>query len=555
MISKRSRITLGFLLAAWVTAAQDCPRVAIGRPTQLVPLDNPSPGFMGHYVAVDDDTLVSGAYGDNTYGGSAYVFERDGSTHRQTAKLEASDTGRGNYYGLNVATSDGIVVIGGPFNPINGDESGSAYVYELDTVGIWRETRITPSDGRNFSYFGYAVSIDGDNLAIGARFARNELTYTPLAGAVYMYVRRRFGVWEMVEKIRGTRENTQFGDEVRIKRDVLLFGAPRDYGGRGSAQIYMYRDGRWQFRQEILHTPPPGVEIKLDDETARFETGDHFGEGVAISEDTRTIVIAGENCGSPRISDGGAAYVYVRFGESYRFIQHLFPTGWGAQRFGQRLAVHGGVILVGAWMNSERGAGSGAAYVYTRCDDGMWMYQEKLYLDGARAGDEFGKGVAINANYMVIGAPKRSTGGHDRQGLINVYPITHSDVPFVTPETRPETSEPEVTPGPTTTLLSYRRLPDPLAAGEDNVVQVVFDGGRANTRVFLRVFAAGRPDPLYSAMRYIADAGSGSRWFRVRIPATTSGSVMVNTVFREVLPSGRTLEYAVLRRRVRLIAA
>ena len=70
----------------------------------------------GISVAIDGDTAVVGAYGDDDNGlssGSAYVFVKPGSgwaNMTETAKLTASDGAAGDFFGRSGAISGDIVV-------------------------------------------------------------------------------------------------------------------------------------------------------------------------------------------------------------------------------------------------------------------------------------------------------------------------------------------------------------------------------------------------------------------------------------------------------------
>jgi hypothetical protein len=98
--------------------------------------DGEAGDFFGYSVAISGDTVVVGAYDDdigtNNNQGSAYVFEKPGSgwatTSNYTARLTANDGATGDHFGGSVAISGDTVVVGA-----YGDDSfkGSAYVFKL----------------------------------------------------------------------------------------------------------------------------------------------------------------------------------------------------------------------------------------------------------------------------------------------------------------------------------------------------------------------------------------------------------------------------------------
>ena len=68
----------------------------------------------GKTVAIDGETVVAGAYGDESYTGSAHVFRTTdgGATYDEMAKLTASDGAAGDWFGSSVAIAGGTVVVG-----------------------------------------------------------------------------------------------------------------------------------------------------------------------------------------------------------------------------------------------------------------------------------------------------------------------------------------------------------------------------------------------------------------------------------------------------------
>ena len=81
----------------------------------------------------DDDN------GDNS--GSAYVFERSGDVWTQKNKLLADDGASGDYFGGSVAISGDTLVVGSPQD----NDGGSVYVFKR-SGSIWtQEQKISPT--------------------------------------------------------------------------------------------------------------------------------------------------------------------------------------------------------------------------------------------------------------------------------------------------------------------------------------------------------------------------------------------------------------------------
>jgi len=127
-------------------------------------LENP---FFGGSVAIDGDTAVIGAYGDGTFSGSAYVYVRSNDLWSEQAKLTVSDSNGLDYFGYSVSISGDKAVIG---ESSTYDSLASAYVF-VRSNGVWSEQqKLTASDGEVDDSFGYSVSIDGNTAVISAPY-------------------------------------------------------------------------------------------------------------------------------------------------------------------------------------------------------------------------------------------------------------------------------------------------------------------------------------------------------------------------------------------------
>ena len=83
-----------------------------------------------------------------------------------------------------------------------------------------------------------------------------------------------------------------------------------------------------------------------------------------------------------------------------------------ADHFGRSVFVDGNLAVVGAPYDDDRGADSGAAYVFHRQGAG-WTQEAKLVASDGAAADHFGFYVAIDGNRVVVGAPDDDDTGTD----------------------------------------------------------------------------------------------------------------------------------------------
>ena len=126
---------------------------------------------------MDGDTAVIGAYGDDdndTDSGSVYVFTKPAggwTTGTEADKLTASDGAAGDGFGISVAVDGDTAVIGAYGDDDNDTDSGSVYVFTKPAGGWTTGTeadKLTASDGAAGDGFGISVAVDGINAVVGA---------------------------------------------------------------------------------------------------------------------------------------------------------------------------------------------------------------------------------------------------------------------------------------------------------------------------------------------------------------------------------------------------
>ena len=145
--------------------------------------------------------------------------------------------------------------------------------------------------------------------------------------------------------------------------------------------------------------------------------GDYFGRSVAI--DNGVMVI-----GASRDDDNGgwsgSAYVLTADSDGlYKQTAKLITDdGMADDRFGASVAIHNGVIVVGAY--SGNGNSPGSAYVFTADSDGLYSQTAKLIATDGEVGDSFGASVAIDNGVVVVGAPYDNDNG-SRSGSTYVF--------------------------------------------------------------------------------------------------------------------------------------
>ncbi len=234
---------------------------------KLTASDAASGDFFARSVSLSGDHVVVGYPSDDDDGqglGSVYVFERQGDgSWQEVAKLTASDASFGDTFGQHIALNGNRVIIGAPNNDDDGLSSGSAYVFERQSDGSWKEVaKLTALDAQQFESFGRSVSLDGNRIAIGT----SGIETLDLSGSAYVFERQDDGSW--LEVVKLTASDAAIGDEfgfrLSVSGDRLVIGAPRaNIVGRDSGAVYVFGPP----------TPPPDSPCDCANATIAGTTG------------------------------------------------------------------------------------------------------------------------------------------------------------------------------------------------------------------------------------------------------------------------------------------
>jgi Ca2+-binding RTX toxin-like protein len=208
---------------------------------KLTASDGANGDNFGQSVAIDGDTVIVGAGLDDTNNGydsgSAYVFrEVSPGTWQQVTKLTASDGAISDFFGWSAAIDGDTVVVGARGDDDSGSNSGSAYVFREVSPGTWQQvTKLTASDGADSDLFGYSVAIDGRMIIVGAEGDAEGKDLWK--GSAYIFQKISSGSWQQAAKLTASdgAAYDYFGQSLAIEGGRILVGA------RGGT--YVFRGG------------------------------------------------------------------------------------------------------------------------------------------------------------------------------------------------------------------------------------------------------------------------------------------------------------------------
>ncbi len=220
-----------------------------GQVKRLTAKDGASGDRFGESVAISGDNVVVGARLDDDIGnasGSAYLFERNRGgpdNWAQVAKLSASDATMNDLFGASVAIGDDTVVVGAFGDDDAGANAGAAYLFDRNQGGAenWGQiAKLTATDAEENDFFGLSVAIGVDTVLVGALFDDDA------AGSAYRFERNQGGAnnWGQFQKLTASEAEAQdrFGASVAIGEGTAVVGVPFDDDNgplSGSAYVFL----------------------------------------------------------------------------------------------------------------------------------------------------------------------------------------------------------------------------------------------------------------------------------------------------------------------------
>ena len=389
---------------------------------KLVSNDRSGGDELGSSVAVDGDTLVIGALGDDdteNLSGSAYVFTRVAGGWTQAGKLTASDPKEDAGFGRAVAVHGDTIVVGAyeddyidPDDSSNNlTDSGAAYVFTKPANGwadMTQTARLTASDAAADDEFGTSVAVHGDTIVVGAP------EEDPGArGSAYIFTKPANDWADMTETaaLRGESGGDRFGRSVAVYGDTVVVGTPEEgTNDRGEAYVFTKSaaTGVWDDWNNKNASNATASLTALDG-----SSGDYFGRSVAVDGDTIVVGAPYNDYDDPDdnandVSNSGAAYVFTKpatggWATDTETAKLIASERAKNDQFGFSVAVDGNTVVVGA---DQDDSNRGSAYVFAE-PQGGWTDTEgtdPLTAYDRSGNDRFGNFVAVDGDTVLVGA-------------------------------------------------------------------------------------------------------------------------------------------------------
>jgi len=351
----------------------------------------------GYPINISGDAVVVGAHGEDTGGsdaGAVYVFRHNGTTWIEEQKLTASDAQEGDGFGYAVSLSGNTLIVGAYMEDEFGSDAGAAYVYTYDG-SIWtEEKKIVSEEIEADDNFGMSVALCGDAAIVGAL---NENSNGSSSGAAYI-----FGL------------NCEA--EVELQNDTLIKQKIDTDISSPAAVYYDTTEGMWKKyipsvvgikKVPALHIG--GGRVALSGAVTEL---DFDGDILFIDEDgslkPNLQIVSTRKVLGYRV---GQSHFKVDFDEyDFRlkqFCEKIKASDPGEyDYFASSVCIHGDTAIVGSEHTS-----TGVAYIF-RYNGAYWEEETQLRSSDIAGGDSFGYSVSLSDDTAIVGAINDDPGGN-----------------------------------------------------------------------------------------------------------------------------------------------
>ena len=354
----------------------------------------------GNYMIVgtkftDTSGGYSGSATDNN-GESIYLFKRDTDANiTEIAKIQASDTQTGDYFGEDVSISGDYIISGAHLEDTTANNAGSAYIFKRnsDTRNDVSEIKkIQANSPKKEDYFAYTVAISKNSILLGAyqEGSTDE-------GSAYLFD------MEPIDKAYIYYPYSNFKiDEQYSNPAIYAFEAASPTSGTISFSVsgtdsdnFSFTDNNLSFVSTVSTGKPADFELPQDTNTN--------------NDYNITITTTNANDKTNRVNfDISIIDKYflemAKIQASDAEASDWFGGGVNSVAEEGAVAISGNYIVVGAPYEDTNATDAGAAYLFKKQLDGTVKQIAKFQSDDVQANDSFGNSVAISGDYIVVGA-------------------------------------------------------------------------------------------------------------------------------------------------------
>lgn len=284
----------------------------------------------------------------------------------------------------NFAYGGNLALIG--FPDFNGGPGRVAVLRK--NASAWNWSWLNAPEGAFGQAFGVAVALHGSTVVVGCPLSSAHL---PAEGALYIYEDTGSAL-ALRASFYGGVPGKALGQHVAVDGDEVL--AAHSGGGGWALRAYSRNSAGWSMTQASLGVLPGLNSGKLA-----------MHRNLAVF--TRS---------------SGGAVVYANGGAGW-FQDGVIADVPGSGGIGAELAIHDGVIALCAPQDGVGVSNGGSVRLFAR--NAGWKLQQVLWPADIASGDGFGRGIALDQQRLVAGAPGQDQFEFDG-GAVYEFQLSHA---------------------------------------------------------------------------------------------------------------------------------
>jgi hypothetical protein len=358
-----------------------------------------------------------------------------------SATLDNPEAGSATGFGDSVGIEGLTMLAGIPYygpNDVYGFPTGqgrvAVFTADAATGEVWTRTGSieNPNPVLNVQ-FGLALAIQHDRAVVEAPYDLYVFDKHGAGAAQTWDLRATIALPAPVINTPPPVEATEFNYGPMAYDDGVVAAAVTESldvngGWQTTPFVYLYEVG-WDGHTRLLEKLPAPQGPAGTEPTPGGGVGCAFGASVALEAGTLVVGCPSGAGAGPEPYPPGVTYVFSRRGDHWELQQTLAGSSTNGDDFGQGVAIHRNIILVGASQelyNSEA-TGSGVVYVYLRkrdhdrdrdCD--TWTLSQRVSPQNLIFGG-LGTTVAFNDQYAAFGAPEVTGTEGENPGSAFIY--------------------------------------------------------------------------------------------------------------------------------------
>ncbi len=339
---------------------------------------------------------------------SLLLFSGALCAQREVQLIRVKDQNSLGSFGRSTAVSGNFMAVGSPDERLTTNYMGAVYVFKKGANGWVRDAKLTAPTPILHERFGSSLALSGDLLVVGGPAHLAKTT----SGKIHIF-RHKKGKWiHEAEFVRGR----WFGSSVAISGNRVIGGAPGtrlsrvNWGGNnyaGAAWMFKFNGTKW-VEEAMIKAGDPAY-------------GDHFGSAVALQGNSLLVGASGEGDDAQNLYGIGSVYAFDWNGSSWVQSQKFRALKSADQSFfGAAISWDGKDALIGSPGKKANGVwGAGVAYLFHKGTAG-WVQQQKLTSPWPSTSAAFGGRLALKGGIALVGHNGRDAEGNKR-GAIHVW--------------------------------------------------------------------------------------------------------------------------------------